>query len=231
MQPAYKAYLVGLIFIVIFTLTGAWFPTFKVTHQVLLFIASLAFATGFMGWSWPIVRKAWAHPVGRVLIVILNLIVLIFAAILARNLVASALGLPPQDFDISVSFLALMFYLPAWSIVLSIVLGISAIFLLFTGFFAGTLDSTGMKTIKFFGHSAGALLMCSYSSIGFDFINKNENQLYPIVKWVAFFGDFQSAKNYPGIAATERIRLHENGIISVATIENNSVIIRVRKHE
>lgn len=231
MQPAYQAYLVGFIFVVFFTFAGAAFPTLLVTKLVLVILASLAFAIGFLVWSWPMVRKSWAHPAGRILIVILNLIVLIFAAILARNVVASALGLPPQDFDISVSFMALLFYVPAWSIVLSIVLGISSIFLYFIGLMAGTIDHTGKKTIKLLGHSMGAFAICFFSYSGFDLINRNETYLYSVVKWVAFFGDFQNANKYPNIAASERVRLHENGVISSATVENNEVVIRVRKEE
>jgi hypothetical protein len=87
------------------------------------------------------------------------------------------------------------------------------------------------ETAKLFGHAAGAFAICIYTSSVFEFANKNEKSLHPPVRWVALFGDFQSAENYPGVGSTERIRLHENGVISVATIENNTVVIRVRKYE
>lgn len=110
MQSTYQAHLVGLLFIVISMLPGMLaFPASKSIQQGLLFLASLAFAVGFSIWCWPTVKKAWKHPVGKALIVILHLFILLFAAILARNVVASALGLPPQDFDVSVSVISLVF--------------------------------------------------------------------------------------------------------------------------
>lgn len=207
------------------------FPAFKATHQGLLLLASLAFSIGFSIWCWTTAKKVWEHPVGRALIVILHLFVLLFAAILARNVVASALGLPSQDFDVSVSFIALVFYIPAWSMVVSIFVGISALFLYITALLIGAFNRPFKETAKLFGHAAGALAICIYSYSVFDFAHKNEKSLHPLVRWVALFGDFQSAEAYPRVGATERIRLHENGVISVATVENNTVVIRVRKYE
>ena len=212
-------------------LTVLAFPAFKGTHQGLLLLASLAFAIGFSIWCWPTAKKVWKHPVGRVLIVILHLFVLLFAAILARNVVASALGLPPQDFDVTVSFIALIFYIPAWSIVASILVGIFAFFLYVIGLLIGLFNRPFKETAKLFGHAAGALAICLYSFSVFKFANQNEKSLHPLVRWVALFGDFQSANSYPGTSTTERIRLHENGVISVATVEKNTVVIKVRKYE
>lgn len=231
MQPAYQAHLVGLVFIAIFMLVVFVFPAFKGTHQGLLLLASLAFAIGFSIRCWPTVKKVWEHPVGSVLIVIPHLFVLLFAAILARNVVASALGLPPQDFDVSVSFIALLFYIPAWAMVVSILVGIFAFLLYVIALLIGLFNRPFKETAKLFGHAAGAFAICIYTSAVFEFANKNEKSLHPLVRWVALFGDFQSAGTYPGIGAAERIRLHENGVISVATIENNTVVIRVRKYE
>lgn len=231
MQPAYQAHLAGLFLVVIFMLVVLAFPAFKGTHQGLLFLASLAFSIGFSIWCWPTAKKVWEHPVGRALIVIPHLFVLLFSAILARNVVASALRLPPQDFDVSVSFIALVFYIPAWSMVVSILVGIFAFFLYSIGLLIGVFNRPLKETAKLFGHAAGALAICIYSSSVFDFANKNEKSLHPLVRWVALFGDFQNAEAYPGVGAAERIRLHENGVISVATVENNTVVIRVRKYE
>jgi hypothetical protein len=153
------------------------------------------------------------------------------AAILARNVVASALGLPPQDFEVSVSFVALLFYIPAWAMVVSIVVGISAFFLYIAALLVGIFNRPFRETAKLFGHAAGAFAICIYTSAVFDFANKNEESLHPLVRWVALFGDFQSTASYPRVGASERIRLHENGVISVATIEDNTVVIRVRKYE
>ena len=230
-KPAYQVHLAGLFFIAIFMLSVFVFSDFKVAHQVFLFLASLAFAIGFSIWCWPTARKVWRHPIGKALTVILHLFVLLFAAILARNVVASALGLPPQDFDVSVSFIALLFYIPAWSIVVSIIVAVVAFFLSFIGLLIGMFNRPFKETAKLFGHAAGALAICIYSSSVFDFASDNQNFLYPLVRWVAFLGDFQNAEAYPGVSATERIRFHENGVISIATVEDNTVVIQVRKYD
>lgn len=231
MRPTYQAHLVGLIVIAIFMLAVFIFPAFKGTHQGLLFLASLAFAIGFSIWCWPTAKKVWEHPVGKALIIILHLFVLLLAATLARNVVASALGLPPQDFEVSVSFITLVFYIPAWSIVVTILVGIFALFLSVISILISAFNHSFKETAKLFGHAVGALAICIYSSSVFEFANKNEKSLHSLVRWVALFGDFQSAEAYPGTGTTERIRLHENGVISAATVENNTVVIRVRKYE
>ena len=99
------------------------------------------------------------------------------------------------------------------------------------GLLIGALNRPFKETAKLFGHAAGALAICVFSSSVFDFANKNETSLHPLVKWVALFGDFQSAEAYPGVGAADRSRLHENGVIFVATVEENTVVIRVRKYE
>lgn len=231
MQPTYQAHLAGLVFALIFILVIFKFPAYKGVHQGLLMLASLAFAIGFSIWCWPTAKMVWSHPAGRALIVILHLFVLLFSAILSKNIVASALGLPPQDFDVSVSFIALLFYIPAWSMVISILVGISAFFLYSLSLLIGIFNRSFKETSVLFGHAVGALAICFYASSVFEFSVKNEKYLHPIVRWVALFGDFQSAGAYPGILPTERIRLHENGVVSSATVENNTVIISVRKYE
>lgn len=231
MQPAYEFHLAGLFLIAIFMATLISFPAFKGMHLVLLFIASLAFAIGFSIWSWPTVKKVWDHPAIKVLTVIIHLFVLLTSAILARNVVASAIGLPPQDFEVSVGLIALVYYVPTWAMFVSILVGIFAFFLYLIGLFIGTVNRPFKETVKLLGHAAGALAICFYSFYVFDFAYKNEKSLYPFVRWVALLGDFQRVVAYPGFGATERIRLHENGVISVATVENNTVVIRVRVYE
>jgi hypothetical protein len=87
------------------------------------------------------------------------------------------------------------------------------------------------STIKFFTHMIGALSICYFSASGFGFVEKNVSSLFPLVKWVAYVSDYQPASNYPGIAVGERVRLHENGVVSVAVVRNGEINILVRKYE
>ena len=79
-----------------------------------------------------------------------------------------------------------------------------------------------------FAHAMGAFAISYYAITTFDFSSTNAKTLHPLVKWVAYVGDFQPSLAYPGIQANERVRLHENGVISSAVIENGEVVIYVR---
>lgn len=231
MRLANQLQLAGLALLVVFALTVAFDPSTRVLQQALLFCASLAFTSGFVVWFWPAFSNVWGCHFGKLLVLTLHVFVLLFAAVLSRNVVASALGLPPQDFDITVSLVAIAFYVPAWSLVVSILGGAIAFILYAYGLLIGLLRRPFGESAKLFGHSAGALAICFYSGAVFDFSSKHEKSLHPLVKWVALFSDFQNAKLYPGVAANERVRLHENGVVSSASVENNTVVIHVRKYE
>lgn len=56
----------------------------------------------------------WEHQIGKIATLIFQAVALLTATIFSRNLVADAIGLPPQDFDLTVAFFALIFiYRPA----------------------------------------------------------------------------------------------------------------------
>lgn len=206
-------------------------PGSKGAQQTLMFLSSFGFAVGFSVWCAPFVAKVWAHPIGKALIAVFHLLVLLLATAFARFVVASSLGLPPQDFDMTIGVISIIAYIPAWSIVISIVLGVGAIILELVSFGA-MFGSRSLGTVAtFFARMFGALAICFISSSFYDFAMKNEKSLHPLVKWVAFFCDFQPAPRYPGVAEGERIRLHENGVISVAQVQNGEIILLVRKYE
>lgn len=206
-------------------------PSSKVAQQTLMFFSSLGFAIGFSVWCSPFVTKVWAHPIGKALIAVFHLLVLLLATAFARFVVASSLGLPPQDFDMTVGIISIIAYIPAWSIVISIVLGVGAIVLELVGLGAMFTNCSIGTVAPFFARMFGALAICFISSSIYDFAMKNEKSLHPLVKWVAFFCDFQPAPRYPGVAEGERIRLHENGVISVAQVQNGKIQLLVRKYE
>lgn len=227
---AYRVHL-GALFVLIMGILLTWIsPTTKVIQHALLFIASLGFAVGFSIWCWSYLVKTWAHPIGKVIITVSHLFVFLLATILARNLVSSAIGLPPQDFDLTVGFMAFAFYIPAWSIVASVLLGIFAIILELIWLISMVTELSSRSKMKVLANMFGAIAVCSYSGNIYNLVSKNEKSLYPLVKWVAFLSDFQAAPLYPGIGKDERVRLHENGIISVAKVQNNEVRIFVRSY-
>jgi hypothetical protein len=202
------------------------FPTLTGIQNVLFFLSVFGFAIGFLFWSSPSIGKAWKHPIGKVAISVGHVIVLLFATVFARFVVASALGLPPQDFELTVSFLAFLLYLPAWSLVVSFILGVAAIVFQIWSYL-----SKINKSVQMIGHMFGALAICFFAEYSFDFVFNNEASLHPLVRHLAFVADYQPAPEYPGIKPKERIRLHENGIISSARRENGKVLINIRNYD
>jgi hypothetical protein len=162
-------------------------------------------------------------------------------ASLSLGLVAEALGLPPQDFDVTVAFCVLLFYLPLWVIVFA---SLGAAFTLIH-FAASALCSL----TSCFPIDVLVLLIAKVFPVGSRpriFLEQNKNKfvwhgfmhmfvvmallfstmflmqwfshviirLQPIVRSIAYFADFQQAPLYPGVDVNRRLRLHENGIVS-----------------
>jgi hypothetical protein len=71
-----------------------------------------ALRTGFVVWIWPWIQKVYHHPVG--IVTVLHGVVLWLSVVFARKLVAEALRLPPQDFELTVAACVLIFYIPIW---------------------------------------------------------------------------------------------------------------------
>jgi hypothetical protein len=227
----YKAHLSALALFLIQIFLSRAFPELRAVHQFLALLALLGFATGFCLWCWPFAATVWKRPAGKVLIAITNVIVLLLATTLSRNVVASALGLPPQDFDIAVSALALFFYIPASSLIVAIGVGLIGLGLELHALTAGLRPHRFVEMTKTLAHMMGAFALVYFSASLFDFVMKNEKLLHPAVKWVALIGDFQPAASYPGVLPNDRIRLHENGVISSARIDRNEVLITIKKYE
>lgn len=231
LRPEHKFYAAGTLLILLSVLIGTIFPTHKPTPQVILLLATMAFFVGFLMWGRSGIQTTWEHPIGRGFIIILHLFVVLLSAIMARSLVAAALGLPPQNFDITVTFIAFVMYIPTWALVISCILGIIGFAISFVATFLTAMNSSASGVATTLARGAGAFAICAYSFGVFDFTNRNQEALYPTARWIAWLGDFHHINAYPGIKSNERVRLLENGIVSIATVENNSVAIRVRRYE
>jgi len=203
---------------------------FKIFQQALMLLSCFGFAVGFFVWCWPYLAKVWKHPIGRAFVITIHVLVLIIATMLSRFIVASSLGLPPQDFDLTVWFIAVLCYIPAWSIVASMLMGSAAILLQLIGLVSVFVSRSHNRALKWFAHMSGALVICYTSAEAFQLVKDNEGALFPLVKWVAFLGDFQATSMYPGFSLGQRIRLHENGIVSIADLQDGVITIEVRKY-
>lgn len=216
-------------------------------------LAMAVLISGFTMWCLPAVRwlhNVWDRPFAKTPIVLLHVFVLLVATVLARSLVAEALGLPPQSFDLTTSFLVIFFYLPAWMIVAAVILAIVGIILAVITLLQLPLQGALQQMILFvrafglqlpfrqtritvFIHSLGAfaassLLLQSYAYLATNY----QPWLYPVVRVIAIKSDFDPAPLYPGVKPGEHVHPLENGFIAVARAQSDdSVVISVRSQE
>ncbi|UZE21217.1 hypothetical protein LOY67_14265 [Pseudomonas sp. B21-056] len=221
--------------------------------NIAITLAMAMIVGGFIMWCLPTVRwlhGAWDKPFAKTPIVLLHVFVLLVATVLARDLVAEALGLPPQTFDMTSSFLVLLFYLPAWMLVAAMVLAVAGFILTLITLIQLPLEGAMrylIQLIRTFGgpipirqtrstvlfHSIGALvasilLLKSYAYLATNF----QPRLYTLVQIIALKSDFHLAPLYPGVKSREHIHPLENGFIAVAQDQSDdSVIISVRSQE
>ncbi|SEM09986.1 hypothetical protein SAMN05518845_11662 [Variovorax sp. YR750] len=202
-------------------------------YDTAAYLLSMAcFAFGFVVWSMPWLRRAWDHWFGRSVILVLHVFVLLLSAVLSRNIVAEAIGLPPQDFDLSVGFVALAMYPLAWCFVIMIPLGLLAVLFQLGAFVMSTWRrSPDWDVLRQVGHCVGAFAVLGGIAFISDGYSTLQKHAHPAIRWIAFFSDYQTAASYPGMSPNERIRLHENGVISFPIIENGVLRIRTRKYE
>ena len=190
-------------------------------------IGTAGFATGFALWAQPLVENALRRRPGKLALAIIHAALLLVSLAIARNLVAAATGLPPQDFDLTVGFVALACYLPAMALAATIVTGIAAIVFQFL-FFARSLLRKPLAAVGMsIGHMIGALALCSLVAQLLLDVESHHHHVYPAVRWIAYYSDYHTVPAYPGIATGARVRLHENGVVSTAVNRHGAVSITV----
>lgn len=226
-----QLHLAGFTLILVAGALHMAFSGLRGLQQMLLVAASLLFAAGFVVWSSPTIQRFRANQAARAVVIVVHLLVLLLAAAIARNVVALALGLPPQDFDLTVSALALLFYVPVWALVVSLVLGTVAMALYFVAILGGFFRKDNSHTPRFLAQAFGAFAISIYSAQAFQYASDHQAALYPLARWFALFADYQPIQRYPGVQTGERIRLHENGVVSYGKMVNGEVVIGIREHK
>jgi hypothetical protein len=177
---------------------------------------------GFSIWSIPILKKFWERPIGKLVISIAQFLIYLLATAFARQLVASALGLPAQDFDLTISFLTVLFYIPAATLVLSVVTGAAALL-----FQLRMMVSSLKYSLEQAAHFLGAVALMISLSMVYSLVMKNQFALYPMTKRIDFDFDYELIPNYPAVEHDKKIRLHKNGVVSQAELKENDVVISV----
>lgn len=195
-------------------------------------IAAFMIVVGFVLWCVPWahrMREAWDRPIARVPIVLLHILALLVATVLGRHLVAITLGLPPQTFDLTVGFLAILLYIPAWLIIASVIIPVLGVILVVSGVIwsgAVSLQHQAIYMVSAFGgriapwqakdmlmlHGVGAIFSGVFLLAGYAYLDaRYSDWLGQAVKVIAVKSDFYPARNYLGVAEDEYIHPLENG--------------------
>jgi hypothetical protein len=170
---------------------------------------------------------------------------LVLSLILARMLITEVLGLPPQDFDVTVRVWTLLFYLPVWAFIFVV---LAFVFVLITFFINIPLSLISSSTIldiflkknrwkvaldkhvfRNFGHVLGAFMFGSLIAMGLDQFPAVVSSLEPAIRLTAYYADYQMVSRYPGVDVTKKLRVHTNGLVSYAEKHGWDVIISVEK--
>jgi hypothetical protein len=211
---------------------------------------------GFGIWLWPWLQRIWGWKIGKLAITLLHGGVLLLSIIPARLLVAEALGLPPQDFDVTTTFCVLLFYLPVWLVVFEVFTLLFAFIQLigsflcsFTTYFPINVlvlliaklfpvgscsrlfleQDIGQFVWRGFVHIIGAMAFALGITFLWQWYSPVTRSLIPIVRVVAYIADFQQVSLYPDVDVNRRLRLHENSVVSYAEERGWDIVISVEK--
>jgi hypothetical protein len=223
-------------------------PTHAWPRSAMFIVAGVTLSVGFLARAWKFGHRVWRAQVGKVAVTIAHLFVYVVALAYSRYLVAESLGLPPQDFDVAVHTLTLLLYPFAWLVVFSLLALVVGLIELVVSCMAGIYDTivqtfrsmvqvfTGDATPtpspatalakRLFFRAWSAFAAAILAAQGVDL---GPQLCSPLIKWVAYLGDFQSMPAYPGLPPGVRARIHENGIVSIARIVNGAIEISVLK--
>lgn len=210
-------------------------PQSNIITLIVLSIGIILFCLGFVFWCYNLLKKRWIINVAKIFLILLNIPTYLISEFLSRFLIAQTLNLPVKDFELTLKALTSIFYIPVGVFLSCVILMMFAFLVMFFGMLAETITSSLPKfkyKFKFIYlcRLFGAISIISIiNSVSGNIIIQNTPLIIKTIKSMAFYGDYQEMRKYPTIKEGERVILHENGVISVASKINNEIIIDVRK--
>lgn len=220
--------------------------------DLLTLTAFSLFAFGFIFRASGFVAGSWRTPWRKVVSVVVHAVVLIMSLASAKRVVSEALGLPAQDFESTVSLLALEFYVLALLVAFAIILMIFSIIaalaswilmisqapfindflLIFSNVFPS--NSTirnfiqvgrGELAFALICHCLGSMIVAAVMVETWDRNIKMFTDNPAIIKVLAYSLDYRNLTQYPGIEHNDMAVLHENGVVSYARLNGWDVNI------
>jgi hypothetical protein len=204
---------------------------------VILSAGIILFCLGFMFWCYSLLKMRWIINTAKIFLILLNIPTYLISEFLSRIIIAQTLNLPVKDFELTLKALTSIFYIPVGVFLSCFILMVFAFLVMFFGMLMETITSSLPK----FKYKFKFIYLCRLfgvisivsivNSVSGNIIIQNTPLIIKTIKNIAFYGDYQEMRKYPTIKEGERVILHENGVISVASKINNEIVIDVRKIE
>ena len=204
---------------------------------VILSAGIILFCLGFMFWCYSLLKMRWIINTVKIFLILLNIPTYLISEFLSRFIIAQTLNLPVKDFELTLKALTSIFYIPVGVFLSCFILMVFAFLVMFFGMLVETITSSLPK----FKYKFKFIYLCRLfgvisivsiiNSVSGNIIIQNTPLIIKTIKNIAFYGDYQEMRKYPTIKEGERVILHENGVISVASKINNEIVIDVRKIE
>jgi len=231
-----KFYFFGIFIIALSMILTPKFQSSIIT-SIMTFVGILLFCSGILIWCYSLFKRKWIINLAKVFLVLLNIPTYLLSEILSRFLIAQTLNLPVKDFELTLKVLTSIFYIPVGVFLSCFILMTLAFLVMLFGMLAETITSSLPK----FKYKFKSIYLCRLfgvisivsivNSISGNIIIQNTPLIIKTIENIAFYGDYQEMRKYPAIKEGERVILHENGVISVASKINNEIIIEIRKIE
>lgn len=210
------------------------------------------FGGGFLIRAWPVMISLGRTPYGKLGLGLAHVMIFAISSVPAKHIVAAALGLPANDFPITVTFWALLAYPGMWLGAMAVIaVGIYAALLIFAGVgylstlpgidlfvrFVAMLLPVELKwrtavaehrpaiLLRSLAHAFGAAVI----SVAMVFVSSfwYDTIAQPrAVRLFAFYADYDLMPAYPGVER-QPVKLLENGVVSYAKIHGLDVTISV----
>ncbi|MBK1889971.1 hypothetical protein Undi14_07965 [Undibacterium sp. 14-3-2] len=216
---------------------GQFFKPGALLNQYLMFVAYGIYGFAFATWIFSY-KSYLKSESANILLKVLHAFVAVMAIVFGRFIVFTALEFPPQYFEVTVSLVALISYVPLYLLLIAAFLFVFYVVALIAGSFISFIESFlqqififfrwhGVKNAPFFveirqfrkkafmhaiGSAALALISAGLASWIFSSIESTSN----VIRQFAYYADFQPAGNYPGVPCNARIRIQDNGVVAVA---------------
>ncbi|MBE9870581.1 hypothetical protein G6W40_09350 [Campylobacter concisus] len=204
---------------------------------VILSAGIILFCLGFMFWCYSLLKMRWIINTAKIFLILLNIPTYLISEFLSRFIIAQTLNLPVKDFELTLKALTSIFYIPVGVFLSCFILMMFAFLVMVFGMLVETITSSLPK----FKYKFKFIYLCRLfgvisivsiiNSVSGNIIIQNTPLIIKTIKNIAFYGDYQEMRKYPTIKEGERVILHENGVISVASKINNEIVIDVRKIE